>query len=442
MLDCIIIGAGAAGLAAARTLHAAGQRVLVLEARDRLGGRAWTDDHTFPVPLELGAEFIHGENVITHRLLQQAGMGSLPAERAAYQHWLIPPDQRRNRTERERPLRLLPDLPEPLRSRWEAVSTAYDALGQQPPGRDVSLRDYLVNQGIAWDDSLERMADVLLAQTCCARLDQLSAADLAREMQIYQPGEREFRLEQGYSAFFAWYSRGLPIRLSTPVQAIRWGTEPGVQIAGESLPARAILLTVPVAVLQAGAIFFEPALPAHKQEAIDSFRTEPATKLIYHFREPHWTESMRYLCCEGMTARWWTPGEGRAAAPAIITAYLTADRARQIDALPEAEALALGLRELADLLTCSLLDLEKDLLMARRVSWGLDCYALGGYAHVPPGHADARPALASPLNGRLFFAGEATAWQTNPQTVHGALESGLRAAREILKKDYTLNPLG
>lgn len=425
MYDCIIIGAGAAGLAAGRSLQDSGKRVVLVEARDRIGGRAWTDTTFSPLPLELGAEFIHGEHVITHALLKQAGMGALPAERAAYQQWFIPPT-----------LHALAALPQPLRDRWAEVASAYAALGEQPPQADCSLRDYLAQHTptARWDDSLEQMADVLLAQTCCAPLNGLSAWDLAHEMQVDRAGKQEFRLEQGYSALLDWYSRDLDIRLNMPVRTVQWQEKIGVTTHDGFIPAQCLLLTVPVAVLRSGTIQFAPPLPSFKQQAIESFRTEPATKLIYHFRNRHWTDEMRYICHTGVAARWWTPGEGRLNAPAIITAYLTADRARRIDLLEESEALALGLSELANLLNRPLPVLQADLIQAKRVSWGTDPYALGGYAHLPPGHAAARQRLADPVETVLYFAGEATAHDSNPQTVHGAIESGLRAAREIFDR--------
>ena len=138
---------------------------------------------------------------------------------------------------------------------------------------------------------------------------------------------------------------------------------------------------------------------------------------------------MTYLAHTGIAARWWTPSYGRESEPVMI-AYVTAGRARYIDALPDEDALALGLRELETLL--GVRNLEPYLAAARRASWALEPHTLGGYAHIPPGAADARLHLAAPLSGTLFFAGEATAHDSNPQTVHGAIGAGQRAAAECL----------
>ena len=160
-----------------------------------------------------------------------------------------------------------------------------------------------------------------------------------------------------------------------------------------------------------------------------AFRTAAATKLFYRFREPLWDESLAYMMHTGLAARWWTSGYGRPGA-AVLCCFVTADRATQLDAMSAAEALQVGLDELAGLLGRS--DLLEQCLAAKRIAWAHDPYARGGYAHLPPGAAAARPILAQPEKDRLFFAGEATAYDSNPQTVHGAIESGWRAAAEIL----------
>jgi monoamine oxidase len=419
MLDTLIIGAGAAGIAAARHLYDAGQQILVLEARNRIGGRIWTDTQWAEFPIELGAEFIHGERAVTHALVRAAGLTTLAAPRYPTLRWrdggvARPRDQ----------------WPPALRHLIDGLFASHHHLAERWPAltdADCSLADYLRGRGFT-GNAIE-MADVLLAQTCCASVETLSCADLARELCADHAGLEETHLCEGYAALLAWYSHDLPIRLNTPVHTIRWGAQ-GVTVLTTHGPfqARKCVVTLPVSLLQQGVIRFDPPLRRAKEQAIQALRMEPATKLLYRFSEPLWDEELLFMAHTGVAARWWTPGYGRPDA-AVITAYVTAARARQVDSLPEAQALALGLAELEQLLGLS--DIKKVCLAARRVSWFNEPYTRGGYAHVPPHAATARPILAQPEGDQLFFAGEATVYESNPQTVHGAIESGWRAAGEV-----------
>ncbi len=416
--DTLIIGAGAAGLAAGRHLHDAGQSILLVEARDRIGGRIWTDDTFADFPVELGAELIHGEDTVTQALVRDASLHTLPAPRKPLLRWGA-----------EGGARLIADLPPALQKTLKALLAAYNQLPTQANlATDEALADYLYRRGFTPTEI--EMADVLLAQTCCASIKTLSCADLVREMMADHAGQEEFRITEGYAALLSAYSAGLPIQLNTPVRVIRRKPE-GVTVVTDkaTLQARRVLLTVPVSVLQAQVIAFEPRLSPSKQAAISAFRTEAATKLLYRFTEPLWDESLAYMMHTGIAARWWTPGYPRPGA-AVLCCFVTAQRAAQVDAMSETEALNLGLAELAGLLDRA--DLKEKCVAAKRVAWAADPYALGGYAHIPPGAAAARPILAQPEGAQLFFAGEATAYETNPQTVHGAIESGWRAAQEIL----------
>lgn len=418
--DTIIIGAGAAGLAAGRKLHDHGHSLLIVEARDRIGGRIWTDTTFADFPVEWGAEFIHGERAVTHELVRAANLHTLPAPRKSALRWGTPTGARS-----------IADLDPPLRQTLQSLMAAYDQLPTKANLiSDESLADYLYRQGFTLDET--QMADVLFAQTCCAPISRLSCADLVREMAVDHAGLEEFRIAEGYGALLAAYSTDLSIRLETPVQTIHWNAD-GVEIvtATEIFRAQHCIITVPVSVLQAGQIAFDPPLNHSKQAAIAAFRTEAATKLVYRFRQPLWDESLVYMMHTGVATRWWTPGYPRPDAD-VICCFVTAKYAEQIDAMNERDALDLGLQELASLLQRD--DLQQQCVAAKRIVWAHDPYALGGYAYIPPGAAAARPILAQSEGNVLFFAGEATAYDTNPQTVHGALESGWRAAEEILNQ--------
>jgi monoamine oxidase len=417
----LVIGAGAAGLAAARTLHDVGHSVLILEARDRIGGRAWTNTDFAGSPLEFGAEFIHGEKASTHSLVEKAGLSVIPVVRAPNLWWGEDSSPAIPRA------KLLPEL-------QDAISSLYDdchKLAQIELRTDLSLSEYL--KGCGWSDEQIRMADVLLAQTCCAPIDSLSCQDLINEMKADYAGSGDFRILEGYARLFEWYSQNLLIRFNTLVTAIRWKNgQVNVTAGNETFQAKACIVTIPVSLLQRAAIQFDPPLPDDKGQAIAAMRMEPATKLIYHFRKPLWdTEALTYMAHDGKLARWWTPGYRRPGVH-IMASYVTAERARWLDALDEQDALQYGMKELSQLLGVSTGDIQNQLMGAKRVAWAADALALGGYAYVPTGAADSREILARPVENVLYFAGEATAYDSNPQTVHGAIDSGVRAAREYI----------
>ncbi len=419
MGSVLIVGAGAAGLAAGQALLEAGIPALILEARGRIGGRVQTQYDFATDPVELGAEFVHGEKANLHAIAHRYGIQPVGIDRFAHLWW----------GELGHLARPLSALPDPLAQSIKDLLKTWDALGTEPLTQDCSLAAFLQGQG--WDPQALAIAEVLLAQTCCGSLASLSCQDWIRENRVDHAGKQEFRWPQGYSHLLEHYGAGLEIRLDTPVERIEWGAF-GVKAwsEGRCFESDVCIVTVPVALLKKGSPCFDPPLSAAKQAAIQAFRIEPATKLIYRFAAPApWPDPQMMIVQTGLTARWWIPQPQQV--PVIIS-FLTAERARRVDALPEAEALDLGLRELGSLLGQSFEQLKSQCQAAQRICWGQDPYALGGYAHLPAGEAEARIRLAEPEEGILFFAGEATAHTSNPQTVHGAIDSGWRAAQECI----------
>ncbi|MDW8213779.1 MAG: NAD(P)/FAD-dependent oxidoreductase, partial [Roseiflexaceae bacterium] len=394
--------------------------VQVLEARHRIGGRVWTDETFAPFPVEYGAEFIHGERAVTHTLAAAAGIETVPVDRYGRLRWSD-----------GGPARALDALPGARRDLIAALFQTLDRLRDLPPDApDRSLAGYLRESG--FDDEALIVADVLLAQTCCASVETLSCADLARELRVDHAGKREYRLRSGYAPLLAWYASGLDMRFGADARVVRH-TPGGVTIETDAgvFHADCCVVTIPVAVLQRGVPQFDPPLSAPKQWAIQAMRVEAATKLLYRFDEPAWDADLTFMAHIGLAARWW-PAAHTTRNAGVIIAYATAARARALDALDEATALAVGLQELQTLLGRD--DLAQRCVAARRIVWSADPFSYGGYAHVPPGAATARRILAAPEGETLFFAGEATVYDSNPQTVHGAIESGWRAADEVLKR--------
>lgn len=413
--DVIILGAGVAGLAAARHLGAAGVDALILEARDRIGGRVWTDYSFAEGPIELGAELIHGEGAVTNALARAAGIATTPVDRYGGLRWSA-----------GGPARPVDALAPALREMIRGLQAAYKGLGDAPPSPDRSLADELRARGFGAEAL--GVADVLLAQTCCASIERLSCADLARELRVDHAGLQEFRLVGGYGPLIDWMAGGLRVALGAPVAAVhRHGRGVTVTAGGRAYEASRCIITIPPGLL--GQVAFDPPLSAAKAEAAAAFALEPATKLFFRFDRAYWDAGLAYVAHEGLFSRWWTPLLHMPGAP-VICCYVTAERARLVDALDDRELRGRALAELAELAGAP--GLRDGCVALRRSAWGLDPLARGGYAHLPPGAADARPALAAPEGELLFFAGEATAHDTNPQTVHGAIESGARAAAECL----------
>lgn len=422
--DVIIVGAGAAGLATARTLFDHGYNLVILEARDRVGGRAHTNyDLLHGHPLELGGEFIHGQHAPTHELVQSFGYSTLQVPRKETLRWGEPAQVAIS----------LEQLSEPRRSRLLALYTAYTDLLRSTPQTDQSLASYFLGLGLTPDEV--NIADILFAQTCCAPIDKLSCLDLIHEAQRDRAGQSDFRVRQGYSALFARYSESLPIQYQKVVAKIEWapGSVTVHTRVGGIFKARRCVITVPIGVLQHGDLQFIPDLPLSKQQAIATYRMEGATKLIYLFDQPMWDADLAYMARVGQVARWWTPTYQMEAPLAGLTAFLTAGSARVLDDLPEADALLLGLQEASELLGVGITTLRQHLQHQMRISWAHDPFTRGGYAYIPVDGTPARAEMCQPVDHTLYFAGEAYATMSNPQTVHGAMESGWAVAHTILQ---------
>lgn len=429
MFDVVIIGAGISGLACAHYLKTTSTlNTLVLEANSTIGGRIQTC-YDFNTPIELGAEFIHGDFASTHKLVRQANLKIVPVPRIGNLWWS-------NGSSKAQPV---VDQSTPQAIKIARLLKQYKSLleRKQTFEKDQSLKDYLQLN----DKEEEQIADVLFAQTCCTTLDKLSVNDIILENNVSTAGDGESRIAEGYGALLKWISKDLNIKLNTKVKSIDWnGNHVKIQTDEKKIECKQCVITVPVSILQKGEILFSPPLPKWKKDAIWAFQFELGTKLIYQFRKYYWDTKLSYMAHPGICCRWWTPDYSRSTSSPTIISYITSERAKVIDQLTEQEALDLGLKELSLLLGYTFQDLKKDLVKSMRVSWAKNTFVLGAYASLKIGSAEnTRKQLAAPIGSLLFFAGEATAYHSNPQTVNGALDTGVRAAKEILITQKTNN---
>ncbi|MEX2541676.1 MAG: NAD(P)/FAD-dependent oxidoreductase [Trueperaceae bacterium] len=439
MPNALVVGAGMAGLAAARRLVDSGKSVVVLEARERLGGRLWTDRHFAEVPVELGAEFIHGDRVATWEYVRALGLRTL--------HWNKLGDSQ-VRTEGGEWLSMAEaraaDRDLELTRTWE--------LPDVPAGRYEDLGSYLKRIGFSRQQL--RYVERWFANAQGEDMRFLSAAATLRALRGYAGnGEGDYRVIGGYDAVPKHLARGLDVRLSTPVAQVRWGAAgvTAVSEAGESFAAESLIITVPVGVWQADAIRFIPELPEEKSRALAGLRMGPVIKLVYRFAELVVGPETMAIYSRHNPPMWWSPSFGqigrgpdkrsapgsrpgeRAATPTtghggpgqVWTAFVSGSAAASLLALGEHGALAAGVEALSQELGRRLEPSD-----SRLIDWPGDRFSLGGYSYVLPGHDGVRGLLARPVPP-LFFAGEASASEHQAGTVHGAIESGRRAAGEV-----------
>ncbi len=404
MEHVIIIGAGMAGLAAARALRAAGHDPLLIEARTRYGGRIWTDKRYGPV--ELGAEFIHGDRAATWAAVHAAGLRISPwgsDRRFAWGGQIAPGDDPRA----QRVVELL------------ATVTAY-------AGPDVSAAALLADHAAPADPALT-LALRWLANLEAADPAHLSAAAFARERATSSNGEGNFHLLDGYASLLDYMAADLRIRLSSPVEQINWDAE-GVALelaGGERLAARRVIITLPLSLLQAGQPRFTPALPVAKQQAISAIPMGQVTKLALWFERQLWPD-FTVLSTDGRIATWW-PVES-ATTPTLM-GYQGGPLALAVADPGEAAAIELALDDLAQLFGSGV---RAACLGGYLADWSRDPWSRGAYSYSTLAMGDARTQLAAPVAGSLYFAGEATAKGGHLATVHGAMETGQRAAAEVL----------
>ena len=422
----IVIGAGAAGLAAARSLKYAGYEVLVLEARDRVGGRVDTDYSFTSVPIERGAEYIQGKNIITWEWVKKYGLKTLPAfeDLNNFEFYFNSKRFSARQLYEDSDLEALKFLV----SRDSALFKLADKWVKA--GKlDTTAAKLLAANNVRFSPESYRLVDNSFGSEYGANLQQLGVYGLL-EGSYEGDGKGNFRLKEGHSHLLKLFARGLNIRFSTPVTKVTWSSD-GVQLQTENnqtFTAKKLVITVPLALLQENAIAFDPVLPSEKRSAIDGLGLGHITKLILKFDKPFWSKETEAMLTTQDTQMWWRPGWGQTKETPVLTAYTGAVNATNFSAMGRDAVIKAGLRDLQQI---SDIPLGDRLVNALFVDWRTDPYSRMAYSYVPVGGAGLRKKLAQPINNVLFFAGEATN-VNRPSTVHGAIESGLRAARELL----------
>jgi monoamine oxidase len=410
----LIVGAGMAGLAAARSLADAGWPVRVIEARDRIGGRVYTN-RDWGVPLEMGASWIHGTT--NDPMMELARKAQAQLVTTDYYGWAK--------------LAVDPRL-QPLdydRDTWQHFVDR--ACGRVDGGSLAAA----INTA-ATSDELSKSDRVQLAfyvateieDEYAANADQLSATTFDKG--DYAGGDQDV-ITNGYDALPKLLAHGVEIVLNSPVAAIaRRDNSVVVRAGGRSFEGPAAIVTVPLGVLKSGAITFDPPLPGGHTHAVNALGFGVLSKSFFRFNRRTWkAENAFYLFMgadPGAWAQWFTLPS---AAGPIAVAFNAGEFGRSVEASAPADLMTKALPVARQLFGDDIAPLE-----VRTSSWTTDPYARGSYSFHAPGSGLAdRRKLQEPISDRLYLAGEAVG-VNNPATVTGALLSGQYAAGQVMHR--------
>lgn len=424
-LDAIVVGAGVAGLAAARQLRQAGHRVLVLEGRDRIGGRVWSDRSLQGIPLDMGASWIHGTtgNPITDLVRQNkirtmsTDYGNIVRYRANGAE-LTAVEDSGVEAQFERLMEAIAEFSHQQEQQNAPDGSLKAAIDQILPSLNLNPQqtrelNYSINSG----------------------LEHEYAADVANLSLYYWDTGAAFEGEDvifpdGYDRIVEILAAGLEIRLNQRVESVEYSAQ-GVRIrtSQEEFAAAKAIITLPLGVLKQGQVSFVPPLPAPKQAAIRKLGMGILNKVYFRFPEVFWNRNADLLGYIAEQKGEWSEFLNlyKYTNQPVLLGFNAGQFGTAVEDLTDAQMIASGMNVLRKIYGPDIPE-PQDWLITR---WGKDPFAGGSYSYIPTDATPAdRSALAAPVQNVLFFAGEATS-EDHAATVHGAFLSGERAATQL-----------
>ena len=418
----VVIGAGSAGLMAARELGRAGRRVTILEARNRCGGRIDPlPAAEFGYRAEGGAEFIHGEAPVTHGLLREAGLSLVPVQGA---RWSVDGGV----LSRNYPAYIHTDRLDHVLADLKTDLTVVDFLARYFPGpEDRLLRESVLKMVEGYDAADPARASVLAL----------------REEWMSSGRRKQARVAGGYVALIDFLAaecrkQGASIHFDAAVRAVE--TNDGrvsVRCAnGDRHAGDAAILTVPLPLLQEIAL---PPAAREKTAAADVIGFGNVIKILLSFKTRWWVSGkekdlsdLLFLRSDGTIPVWWTqyPTEH-----AVLTGWLAGPKTKGIGHLDENGLIENGLASLAASFGCPAERLRQEIVAARAIDWAKDPFARGAYSYATLETRAVQAKLSASADGGVLFAGEALHRERDMGTVEAALASGRAAARTILAAD-------
>lgn len=425
--DVIVIGAGIAGLTAAQMLQKQGYPVVVLEARNRTGGRIWTNRSIDRIPLDLGASWIHGtqDNPLS-QLVQDFKIRTVPTNYNSGTRY------QRNGNE------LNADREEEAEALFERLLNQIATIqakrldsGQVDIPLQGAINQAFQNLGISANNT-----NRLLTYLINAEIEYEYGADATQLSLLHWDDGQFFRgrdvvFPKGYDQIIDRLAADLTIQTRQVVKAVNY-SETGVQVVTNQKIWQAdhVIVTVPLGVLQQNKIQFSPALPASKQQAIQKLGMGLLNKAYLQFSEPFWEGDGEFIGYIAETKGKWAEflNIHHYTKQPILMGFSAGSYGAQLERQSDAEIVRSAMGVLRTIYG-SRIPNPKDYLITR---WKADPFAGGSYSYLATGSSNAdRTILAEPVGDRLFFAGEATS-ADYASTVHGALLSGQRSAEQII----------
>jgi len=434
--DVLVIGAGAAGLAAAKELSDAGFKATVLDARDRIGGRIYTyRDENNEVPIELGAEFIHGRAPEIFDILRKTG---LLYNDVIERHWYL----------HDRILKKSEEFWPPLNKIMEKLKDVGD--------RDLSFQDFLTRY--ANDSEAKSIAALFVEGFHASKAEKIGVQGLIKTNEASDQinGDHSFRIITGYDSISNWLFNnaslhGATFHLNSVVEQIQWQKN-HVRVAVQSAngsnhyEAACAIITLPLSLLaDSTAVQFIPEITP-KHIAAKKLMMGNVIKINLRFQEAFW-EKVRFQTNDkkedgwnlgfihspdASIPTWWTQLPIRVP---LLVGWAGGSKAEKILGSSKDQILDYALDSLQYIFGVPRKRIH-DLLQAIHIhDWRNDPYTRGAYSYVPVNGLSAQEELARPIDNTLFFGGEATNRDGHWGTVHGAVATGIRAAREILYID-------
>ena len=417
--DVIVIGAGVSGLMAALELSKTGKKVIIAEATNRIGGRVFTlKDDINGRPIELGAEFVHGELDLTQKLIKSAKGQLIKAGGELWRH-------------RDGKLESQDDFIED----YSVLKKKYKELEH-----DIPISHFL-EQKLSGDqhrNARESIKDYVEGYYA-ANISRSSTSALIKEWE--ESESSQYRINAGYDIIIQYLrleleKKGCFIQLLSPVSHIHWEKNfVEVKTNKDIIKGRKVLITVSLGVLQSSQLVFNPAIP-DKINAAHALGYGGAFKLVFHFDNYFWKEhkekdlsKMSFLFSEETIPTWWT--QVPADVP-IITGWLAGPKTKQLEHSRDDKILEEGLRSLGNIFEKDVDYLYAHLKNIWIKNWQADPYYLGAYAYEVVEGEKYKKILSDPVDNSLFFAGEALSEKSETGTVEAALESGRNMAYKII----------